>query len=256
MIVLLSPAKTLDLDKEAQISEYSQPLFLAESESLVKKLKRLSGKKLGTMMNISPALADLNHQRYQEWSLPFTKANAKRAALCFQGEAYRGWDPSSLSDDDLAFAQQHVRILSGLYGILRPLDLIQPYRLEMGSKFEVSPKVKNLYAFWKEKLTEQLIAELNGDVLINLASTEYSKSIDLKSMPGHVITPIFKDMKNGELKVIMTYAKKARGLMTRYVAKNRITDAEDLKFFNLEGYSFNVNESDEHNWVFSRDQNS
>lgn len=252
MIVLLSPAKTLDLEKEAKISEYSHPLFLAESELLVNKLKRLSEKKLGTMMNISPTLADLNHQRYQAWSLPFTKINAKRAALCFQGEAYRGWNPSSLSDDDLAFSQKHVRILSGLYGILRPLDLIQPYRLEMGSKFEVSPKVKNLYAFWKEKLTEQLVAELNGDVLLNLASTEYSKAIDLKAMSGNVITPVFKDMKNGELKVIMTYAKKARGLMTRYLIRNRLTNVDDIKLFDLEGYSFNVNESTDSHWVFSR----
>jgi uncharacterized protein len=252
MIVLLSPAKTLDLEMEAKISEYSQPLFLSESESLVNKLKRLSGKQLGNLMNISPVLADLNHQRYQEWSLPFTETNAKRAALCFQGEAYRGWNAAAMNDDDLAFSQKHVRILSGLYGILRPLDLIQPYRLEMGSKFEVSPKVKNLYAFWKEKLTEQLVAELNGDVLLNLASTEYSKAIDLKAIQGKVITPVFKDLKNGQLKVIMTYAKKARGLMTRYVIRNRLANVDEIKLFDLEGYSFNVNESTDSHWVFSR----
>ena len=252
MIVILSPAKTLDLSPEDQVDLATSPMFLQEAEQLVNKLKRLSSKKIGTMMNVSPALADLNHQRFQEWSLPFTKTNSKRAALCFQGEAYRGWEPSSLKEDDLSFAQEHVRILSGLYGLLKPLDLIQPYRLEMGSKFEVSPKIKNLYAFWKEKLTKQLMADLDGDVLLNLASTEYAKAIDMKMMKGKVITPVFKDLKNGQLKVIMTYAKKARGLMTRYVIQNRIIDVNEIKLFDLEGYSFNVNESTETIWVFSR----
>ena len=250
MIVILSPAKTLDLSPEDQVDLATSPMFLQEAEQLVNKLKRLSSKKIGTMMNVSPACR-FESSAFSGMSLPFTKTNSKRAALCFQGEAYRGWEPSSLKEDDLSFAQEHVRILSGLYGLLKPLDLIQPYRLEMGSKFEVSPKIKNLYAFWKEKLTKQLIADLDGDVLLNLASTEYAKAIDMKMMKGKVITPVFQDLKNGQLKVIMTYAKKARGLMTRYVIQNRIIDVNEIKLFDLEGY-FNVNESTNTTWVFSR----
>ncbi len=252
MIVLLSPAKSLDFETEPHVSKHTQPQFLEESEYLVNKLKKLSAKKIGDLMKISPALSDLNHQRYQEWSVPFTPKNAKQASLCFTGDVYRGWEATSMSEKDLDFAQDHVRILSGLYGILKPLDLIQPYRLEMGTKFEVTPKVKNLYSFWQQKLTNQLNKEAEGSVVLNLASNEYFKSIKAKDVESPVINAVFKDFKNGEYKTIMTFAKLARGYMTRYVVQNRITDIEDIKGFDMEGYGYNAKLSTDTDWVFTR----
>lgn len=252
MIALLSPAKSLDFETKPHVSNHTQPAFLEDSEYLVKKLKKLSAKKIGKLMSISPALSDLNHQRYQEWSTPFNTSNAKQAALCFTGDVYRGWSATQMDAGDLDFAQDHVRILSGLYGILKPLDLIQPYRLEMGIRFEVTPKVKNLYAFWQKKLTAQLNDEVQGGVVLNLASNEYFKVINTKEVHGTVINAQFKDMKNGQYKTIMTFAKLARGYMTRYIVANRITDIEDIKGFDLEGYVYNPRESEGNDWVFTR----
>jgi len=252
MIVLLSPAKSLDFEAKPHVSKHTEAAFLEESEYLVKKLKKYSAKKIGKLMHISPALSDLNHQRFQEWSLPFDSSNAKQAALAFRGDVYRGWSVTNMSEADVDFAQDHVRILSGLYGILKPLDLIQPYRLEMGSKFVVTPKVKNLYGFWKKKLTAHLNEEVGEGTIVNLASTEYFKSINTNDVQGNIITPIFKDAKNGEYKVIMTYAKIARGLMTRFIVSNRIDEVEQIKAFDTEGYVFNAAESNENDWVFTR----
>lgn len=254
MIILLSPAKSLDFETPAKTTLETQPEFLNDSERLVKKLKKLSSQKIGSLMGISPALSDLNYERYQNWKLPFTTENAKPCSLAFTGAVYQGWGAKELNDEALLFAQNHVRILSGLYGILKPLDLIQPYRLEMGTRFEVTPKVKNLYVFWKKKLTEHLnetIEKGNGEV-VNLASNEYFKAIDAKTINGNIITPVFKDLKNGEYKTIMTFAKLARGYMTRYAIDHRITAAEELKGFNMEGYSYSENMSSETEWVFVR----
>ena len=252
MILLLSPAKSLDFESKPHIAENSQPEFIIESHYLIKKLKKLSAKQLGTLMNISADLSDLNHQRFQEWSVPFSIENSKQAVLSFTGEAYRGLDASSLSESELNFAQNHMRILSGLYGALKPLDLIQPYRLEMGARFPVTPKVKNLYAFWQDKLTESLKIDLAGKPLVNLASVEYAKTIRIKKLDAEVVTPVFKEWKNGEFKTIMTYAKRARGLMARFAITNQLQDIEHLKLYNLDGYEYNQAESSEWNWIFTR----
>ena len=252
MILLLSPAKTLDFESKPHIAINSQPEFLNDSNYLVKKLKKLSAKQLSSLMSISADLSDLNHQRFQEWSVPFSSENSKQAVLSFTGEVYRGLDANSLSESDLNFAQNHVRILSGLYGVLKPLDLIQPYRLEMGTRYAITPNVKNLYAFWQEKLTASLKSDLAGRPLVNLASVEYAKAIQLKKVKAEVVTPIFKEWKNGQLKSIMTYAKKARGLMARFAITNQLQDIEHLKLFNDEGYEYNQGESSELNWTFTR----
>jgi cytoplasmic iron level regulating protein YaaA (DUF328/UPF0246 family) len=252
MIVLLSPAKSLDFEAKAHVSKHTEAKFLQESEYLVKKLKKYSAQKIGKLMHISPALSDLNHQRFQEWSLPFDVNNSKQAALAFRGDVYRGWSATTMSEEDLDFAQDHVRILSGLYGIIKPLDLIQPYRLEMGSKFVVTPTVKNLYAFWKKKLTAHLNDEVGGAIIVNLASSEYFKSLNANEVKGTIITPIFKDFKNEEYKIIMTYAKIARGLMTRFIVTNRITEVEQIKAFDTDGYLYNDIESNGNDWVFTR----
>jgi uncharacterized protein len=252
MILLLSPAKTLDFESKPHIAINSQPEFLNDSNYLVKKLKKLSAKQLSSLMSISADLSDLNHQRFQEWSVPFSPENSKQAVLSFTGEVYRGLDANSLSESDLNFAQNHVRILSGLYGVLKPLDLIQPYRLEMGTRYAITPNVKNLYAFWQEKLTASLKSDIAGRPLVNLASVEYAKAIQLKKVKAEVVTPIFKEWKNGQLKTIMTYAKKARGLMARFAITNQLQDIEHLKLFNDEGYEYNQGESSELNWTFTR----
>jgi len=253
MLVIISPAKSLNLDPQQQTEKYSIPEFIEESEYLVKKLKKLSPQKIGNLMNISPDLADLNHQRFADWSTPFTPNNAKQSLLSFSGDVYRGINTQDFSESDLQFAQDHLRILSGMYGLLRPLDLMQPYRLEMGTKFKVTPKLKNLYKFWDGKITE-VLNELSGDVLINLASNEYFKAVHSKSFKGRVVTPQFKDWKNGEYKTIMTFAKLARGYMTRYIIKNRITKAEDLLGFDENAYVYNPKLSTEDQPVFTRDK--
>ncbi len=205
-------------------------------------------------MDLSPELTALNFERYHSWNLPFSQKNAKQAILAFQGDVYRKLKAQTLNEKELDFAQEHLRILSGLYGILRPLDLIQPYRLEMGTKLSVSGN-KNLYEFWGRKLAENLLKEMekqNTKVLINLASNEYFKAIKPKNINIPIITPVFKDFKNGQYKVLFLYAKYARGLMTRFIIKNKIDKPEKLKLFDSEGYAFDSNLSTEKEWVFTR----
>ncbi|MEN8787308.1 MAG: peroxide stress protein YaaA [Flavobacteriales bacterium] len=252
MKFILSPAKSMNFDKQDLITKHTSISFPDKTEKIMKKLKKLSAKKIGDLMNVSAAISDLNYGRFQEFSNEFTDKNAKQAILAFTGDAYRGMDASSFSSEEFDYAQQHLRILSGLYGFLKPLDLIQPYRLEMGTKIEISSKEKNLYSVWKEINTAKLSEELNGDYLVNLASNEYFKSIDVKKLNGKLLTIGFKDFKNGEYKTIMTYAKFARGLMSRYIIKNQLTDVEGIKGFNYENYTFNSSLSSENEWLFTR----
>lgn len=252
MKIIISPAKSLDFESTVSTSLYSQPQFLEDSVKLNKKLKTLSRKKLSEFMGISADLAELNYQRNQEWSLPFTPDNAKQAVFAFTGEVFRGIDVNSLASDKIPVLQEKLRILSGLYGLLKPLDLMQPYRLEMGKKLKVG-KTENLYKFWGDKITNALNEELTDDELfVNLASSEYFKAVNQKVLKVPMITPVFKDFKNGQYKTIMTFAKKARGLMVRYIIDNNITTIEGLKGFNIENYGFSEGMSSETELVFTR----
>lgn len=253
MIIVISPAKTLDFETKPITENYSVPRFLDDSCELVEELKLLAPDDISNLMSISPKLGELNANRFQTWQLPFTPDNAKQALLAFKGDVYTGLDAETFSEDDFSFAQRHLRILSGLYGVLKPLDLIQPYRLEMGTKFS-NPRGANLYHFWGTALTESLKEELEDDdnVLVNLASNEYFKSVKAKALDTRMITPVFKDMKNGQYKMISFYAKKARGLMSAYIIKNKLTDIESLKDFDSEGYCYNAEMSNGDDWVFTR----
>ncbi|MCG6658245.1 peroxide stress protein YaaA [Halomonas campisalis] len=254
MLSVISPAKSLDFESPATTSRYSQPDFLDRSRELIDILVDYSPQRLSELMGISDKLAGLNAARFAEWHTPFTPENAKPAAQAFQGDVYLGLEAGSFSDEDNAFAQQHLRILSGLYGLLRPLDLIQPYRLEMGTKL-ANPAGKDLYAFWKDTLTEALdraVAESGSPVLVNLASNEYFKAIDARRLKARVITPVFKDEKNGQLKIISFYAKKARGLMSAWMIRQRLDDPEGLKDFDVAGYRFNATLSEGDSLVFTR----
>ena len=254
MKIIISPAKTLDFSTKAATDQYSIPVFIDRSEKLIKELKKYSPPKLEKLMKISPKLANLNYDRFQEWQLPFTQRNSKQALLAFRGEVYTGIDADTMSGEDIDFAQQHLRILSGLYGILCPLDLIQAYRLEMSTPLK-NGRNKDLYQFWGETLTNTLKNEINADpdnILINLASNEYYKAIDSKKLNTRIITPTFKDFKNGSYKFLSVYGKKARGLMTRFIISNKITDPENLKLFETDGYFFDVRMSKGDNWVFTR----
>ncbi len=252
MKVVLSPAKSLDFESEIPTPLQTEACFLKEAERLNKLLKRKSVKSLSKLMNISDNLARLNYERNQEWSLPFTEENARPSVYAFSGDVYRGLDVYTLPKKNIEGLQHTVRILSGLYGVLKPLDLIQPYRLEMGTKLPVG-KNKNLYEFWGDKITKQLNTELeDGELFINLASNEYFKAIQPKKLKVPVITPVFKDLKNGEYKVIMTYAKQARGFMTRYLVETNAQTLEDVKGFNLEGYQYSEPMSSQTELVFIR----
>ncbi len=256
MLFVVSPAKNLDFEQPPTVSEFSQPEFLDDAQALVDVCSELSPAKLSSLMSISDKLAGLNAARFASWSVPFDKENAKQAVLAFNGDVYTGLDASSLNSADLAFAQQHMRILSGLYGLLRPLDLMQAYRLEMGTKL-TNPQGKDLYAFWGDKLTKKLNDTLHTHeqkILINLASNEYFKSVKKKQLNARIITPIFKDAKNGEFKVISFYAKKARGLMARFIIQNRLTDYQKLKEFDLGGYQYSEQMSSGDQWVFTREE--
>lgn len=253
MITIISPAKTLDFDSTLPDVEPTEPSFVEDSAKLIHKLRTISGPKLSKLMSISRDLADLNKQRYHDWSMDFTPDNSRPALLTFGGDVYRGFDTKSLTQRDLSFAQDHLRILSGLHGVLRPLDRIQPYRLEMGTSLPVGRK-KNLYQFWGDRVTDALNQAMDAagtDVLINLASAEYFKVVDFNKVNGRVITPVFKDFKKGEYKVVMTWAKLARGMMSRYIVRNQLTDPESLKGF--EEYSFNPSLSTDTEWVFTRE---
>jgi hypothetical protein len=254
MLILISPSKTLDFDIPAKANNPSQPEFLDEAQLLVDKLKNYSPAKLQELMRINPKLADLNAKRYMDWQQPFTEVNARQALLVFKGEVFTGLKAEDLNNDDLEFSQDHLRILSGLYGVLRPLDLIQPYRLEIGTKLKTG-KAKDLYQFWGNKITNSInmaLKDTDQNVIINLASNEYFNSIDRKKLNAEVYTPTFKDYSNGTYKFLTVYGKRARGMMARFIIKNRITDVEKLKLFEEDGYYYNDNLSEGRNWVFTR----
>lgn len=252
MKIVISPAKSLNLDKELPTSLFTEATFLKQAETIQKTLKKKKPKQLMELMDISEKLADLNWQRNQDWQLPFTPENARPAMYTFDGEVYTGLDAYSLPVEKVGVLQDKLRILSGLYGILKPLDLMQAYRLEMGTSIAIGTK-KNLYEFWKKTLTDQLNSELNKDELfVNLASNEYFSAVDVKKLKVPVITPEFKDYKDGKLKMISFFAKKARGLMVRYIIDTNAETVEDLKGFNYEGYAFDVNLSNGNKLVFTR----
>lgn len=254
MLIILSPSKTLDLASASSTALSSQPLFPKEVAKLVRQLKKLSLSKLEEMMKISTKLAWLNQQRFALWCPEFTTANANPALFSFKGEVYHGLDAPSLSSADAEYAQHHLRILSGLYGVLRPLDLIQPYRLELETAFRIG-KHDNLYHFWKQKITRQIAADLKesgSNLLINLASLEYSSAIDLKKLKANIVAPQFLERRNDSYQMITVYAKKARGLMARYILEYRITSEEDLRGFDSEGYCFDNNLSKPGSPVFTR----
>ena len=254
MKVLISPAKTIDIKELDKSFDYSVANFLLESSQLVKKLKKFSVKKIEALMHVSTDLAQINHTRFQNWSEPIElNSDVSPAIFAFNGEVYKGFDAKSLTEEQLESAQNKVRILSGLYGVLKPLDLLYPYRLEMGTKWSITPNQKNLYQFWGKKLSLFLNDEMGkGEVIINLASSEYFKAIDKKHLKNAVITPVFKEFKNGDYKIVMMYAKHARGAMARYIVTNKIESAEELKLYNVDGYSFDVNQSTENEWVYVR----
>jgi cytoplasmic iron level regulating protein YaaA (DUF328/UPF0246 family) len=252
MKIIISPAKSLDFESNSKTDVFSQPSFQKESSLLNMKLKNLSKKKLGDLMKISPALADLNYERNQSWHQPFSPENSKQAIYAFTGEVFKGIDIKSLAEEKIPLLQSRLRILSGLYGLLKPLDLIQPYRLEMGTKLTIGES-NNLYKFWDSSLANSLNDEMQeGDLLINLASAEYFKAVPRKVLKNPMITPIFKEFKNGDYKIVMTYAKRARGLMVRYIIENNINTLEELKRFDTEGYLYTESLSTESELVFTR----
>ncbi|GAB2803541.1 peroxide stress protein YaaA [Halomonas shantousis] len=254
MLSIISPAKTLDFETPATTTTHTQPDYLERSAQLVDILRDYSPQRLSELMGISDKLAGLNAARFTEWAPPFTLQNAKPAIQAFQGDVYTGLEAATFSEEDNAFAQRHLRILSGLYGLLRPLDLIQPYRLEMGTRL-ANAKGKDLYAFWRETLTEELdkaVAHSGTPALINLASNEYFKAIDTRRLSAPIITPVFKDEKNGQFKIISFYAKKARGLMSAWLIRERIDTPEALTEFTAAGYRHNAAMSQGNTLVFTR----
>jgi len=251
--IILSPAKALKTTVKQNIKKTTEPQFLDESAFLIKKLQKLSRKKIGDLMRISNDLSVLNYERYQNWQLPFSTSTAMPALYIFNGEAYRAMDAENFTQKEITVAQKKLRILSGLYGILKPKDLMMPYRLEMGTRFKSSAKHTNLYQFWGDKLTNALNNELkNDEVLVNVASKEYFKALDFKQLKATIITCHFKDNKNGVYKAIMTFAKQARGKMARFIIQNNLEKAESLKAFDEDGYIFNNQLSTAVDYVFTR----
>lgn len=256
MLIVISPAKTLDFKTPPPLSLYTIPDLLPQSEKLVKKLRTLSPGKLSALMQISNDLGVLNFERFHQWNLPFTADNAKQAVFAFNGDVYQGLNASDLSEQILIESQNKLRILSGLYGVLRPLDLIQPYRLEMGTKLKYHSS-KDLYAFWSQIITKKIneaVTMSGSKTLINLASDEYFKSIDIKKLKAELVTPYFKEFKNGSYRMVSFFAKRARGLMTRFILENQITNPTDMLAFDMEGYNFNPGLSKPENPVFTREQ--
>lgn len=254
MLTIISPAKKLDYSQPSEAQTFTQPLLLEHSEQLLKDLRLLSPEDICSLMGLSDKLGALNYERFQEWQTPFSTDNAKQAILAFKGDVYQGLDADNMSADELSWAQDNLRILSGLYGLLRPLDLMQPYRLEMGTKF-ANQRGANLYQFWGDIITDQLnklFPTSAKSVLVNLASNEYFKSVQPKNINAEIITPVFMDLKGDKYKIISFFAKRARGLMSAFIIKNKITDAEQLKMFNVDGYSFNSAMSEGNKWVFCR----
>lgn len=255
MLMLISPAKTLDFKAPPVTRQHSQPRFLESAAELVDILRLKSPEELSELMSISSKLGELNNRRWLDWQLPFTPDNAKQAVLAFRGDVYSGLDADSFTAAEFKFAQQHLGILSGLYGLLRPLDLIQPYRLEMGTRL-ANPGGRNLYEFWGDRLTAAVdgqLATLGSQSLVNLASDEYFKAIQPKALAAEVIQPVFLDLKAGKYKVISFYAKKARGMMAAWAIRNRITDPEGLKNFDSAGYRYHPGSSEAWRWVFRRE---
>jgi uncharacterized protein len=254
MLFLLSPAKKLEYDTPLHTQLHTSPLFVDESKQLIAELKPKSAAEIAKLMTLSPALAQLNVERYAQWVPKSTQENARPAILAFNGDVYEGLDAATLNQKDLKWAQDHVVILSGLYGVLRPLDLMQPYRLEMGTKL-INPKGKNLYDFWKDKTAPYLNERLSNNknpIIINLASEEYFKSVDISTLQARVVQCVFKEGKAGVFKIISFYAKRARGLMTRYAIANRTKTPDDLKSFDLEGYLYQPDQSTSDKLVFHR----
>ena len=256
MLTLISPAKTLDFDTPPHTRKTTQPLFLEQSEALVNDARDMSPDDIRKLMGVSENIAELNHERFMNWGTPFTLKNAKQSILAFKGDVYTGLEAETLSAKELAFAQKHLAILSGLYGVLRPLDLMQPYRLEMGLKFANSGG-KNLYEFWGDSINDAvagLLKKSGSDVLVNLASNEYFKSVRAKGLEADIVTPVFKDKKNGKYRVISFFAKKARGQMARFIIDNELNEPEGLKKFRVDGYRYNKGESGARELVFTRDK--
>lgn len=256
MLIVISPAKTLDYETAPKTKVHTTPDYLPQSKRLINRLRQFSALDISDLMKVSTKIAELNFDRYEKWKTPFSEKNAKQAVLAFKGDVYTGLDAESLSAADLKFAQNHLRILSGLYGMLRPLDLMQPYRLEMGTKLKTDAG-NNLYDFWDLDVTRGLnkqLKKIKSHTLINLASNEYFKVVKPRELDAEVITPAFKEYKNGDYKMIGIYAKKARGLLSRYIIENRISDPEGIKNFKEEGYKFNKQLSKGNNWVFTRKQ--
>ena len=252
MKLVLSPAKSLNYESELPTTNFSEGCFLKEAERLNRLLKKKSARSLSKLMKISPALGQLNYERNQEWQLPFTQDNSRQAVYAFSGDVYRGLDAYTIPKNKLDKLQDTVRIISGLYGLLKPMDLVQPYRLEMGTKFPVG-KNKNLYEFWKKKVTETLNEELeDNELFLNLASNEYFKAIDVKALKVPVINITFLEFKDGVYKNIAIFSKLARGLMTRYIIDTDAKSIDDIKGFNYENYCLDVNQSSDTNLVFTR----
>lgn len=255
MLVVLSPAKSLELERNPIYSDVSNPVFIKEADYLAKKLGKLSAPKLGELMHLSENLAQLNNARYKDWNFSENDSNKRPAIYTFDGDVYNGFSAYELSEAQMQLAQEKVRILSGIYGLLKPLDLMQPYRLEMGTKWAVTPKTKNLYAYWGSKITEQLNKELKATeskFLINLASNEYFKVIKPRELAAQIINIVFKDEKNGKLKVVSFFAKKARGQMAKFIVTSNAKTLDDLKLFNEGGYGFQESLSSEEELVFTR----
>jgi cytoplasmic iron level regulating protein YaaA (DUF328/UPF0246 family) len=254
MLMVISPAKTLDYESPLATTKNSQPRFLDQSQQLINQLQKLAPHDISNLMSVSDKIGTLNYDRFQTFQQPFDSSNARAAVLAFKGDVYTGMQAETFSAAEFTFAQKHLRILSGLYGLLRPLDLMQAYRLEMGTKF-ANQGGKDLYQFWDNKITDLLnqdIKDSGNKVLVNLASNEYFKSVQLKQLDADMVTPVFKDYKNGKYKIISFYAKKARGMMAAYIINNKINKAEDIKGFNNEGYRFNSDMTAGSDWVFTR----
>lgn len=256
MLIVLSPAKSLDYETPVVTDTHTLPAFIPEAARLIERLRELSPAQIASLMKISDPLAALNHGRFASWSPEFTRKNARQAVLAFNGDVYEGLDAATLAPAALDYAQAHIRILSGLYGVLRPLDLMQPYRLEMGTKLATAAG-RDLYAYWGERVSANLnaaLAERGAEALVNLASEEYFKSVKPKLLSAPVVTPVFEEWKDGRYKIISFYAKRARGLMARHAAQNGITRARDLQSFDSEGYRFDAAASAGNTWIFRRRQ--
>ncbi|WP_459207897.1 peroxide stress protein YaaA [Pseudomonas sp. MLB6B] len=256
MLTVISPAKTLDYDTPPVIERFTLPQHLEHTELLIAQLRELTPAQIAALMHLSDKLAGLNAARFGSWSAEFSPANAKQALLAFKGDVYTGLDAESLGEDDFSYAQDHLRMLSGLYGLLRPLDLMQPYRLEMGTKL-ANPRGKDLYAFWDTRISQwlnQALADQGDDLLLNLASNEYFGAVKRSALKARVIDVDFKDLKNGQHKIISFYAKKARGMMSRFVIQQRIEDPQQLQGFDEQGYYYSAEQSKPDHLVFLRDQ--